>query len=590
MNKHKSANQNRLIISISVIAIILASYWQVQNYGFISYDDQLYIVDNYRIHSGFTFKSIVDALTNVHTGHWHPLTIMSHMLDWNLFGDNAGGHHWTSVIIHILNAVLLFLFFQYLTGAIWKSAFIAALFAIHPINVESVAWIAERKNVLSTFFWILTMFLYVWYVRSPSWKRYLPMFLCFALGLMAKPMLVTLPFVLLLLDYWPLNRTIINQQNKNQAEIPEPISLKKYKITSLIWEKVPLLFLTAISICLTFYAAKSVGTIVGLGNMPLTKRIGNTIFYYALYLKKLFWPIDLAVFYPLYSEIPIWQIAIAVLLLGGISILVFLYSRQHPYLLVGWFWYLGTLVPVIGLVQVGNQSIADRYAYVPFIGLFIIIAWGGYQVLSKIRYAKVLTALVATFIVMMFAAATYSQVKVWKNSVTLFEDTLKSNPDNYLAYNVLGLEAVNRGEHELALSYYYMALKFNPKYEPAYINAGNALDKIGKFDDAIICYKKALLINNKYADANYNLGIVLIKKNDLKEAIFYLNKVLDITPDDPDAHNNLGVALMKMERTSEALIHFREALRLNPKSEEAQKNIKIAIAILHKNNKTISPY
>jgi tetratricopeptide (TPR) repeat protein len=319
------------------------------------------------------------------------------------------------------------------------------------------------------------------------------------------------------------------------------------------------------------------------------QQINNAIFSYVVYLKKLFWPVDLAVFYP-YVDIAIWQVLVSATFLVAITIFAIKYFRRYPYLLVGWFWYLGTLVPVIGIVQVGAQAMADRYAYVPFIGLFIIIAWGGYQVLSKIRYAKVLTALVATFIVMMFAAATYSQVKVWKNSVTLFEDTLKSNPDNYLAYNVLGLEAVNRGEHELALSYYYMALKFNPKYEPAYINAGNALDKIGKFDDAIICYKKALLINNKYADANYNLGIVLIKKNDLKEAIFYLNKVLDITPDDPDAHNNLGVALMKMERTSEALIHFREALRLNPKSEEAQKNIKIAIAILHKNNKTISPY
>jgi tetratricopeptide (TPR) repeat protein len=367
------------------------------------------------------------------------------------------------------------------------------------------------------------------------------------------------------------------------------LHIKRETVSFLILEKIPLFVLTAISICITIYAAQSERTIASLERTTFIQQINNAIFSYVVYLKKLFWPVDLAVFYP-YVDIAIWQVLVSATFLVAITIFAIKYFRRYPYLLVGWFWYLGTLVPVIGIVQVGAQAMADRYAYVPFIGLFIIIAWGGYQVLSKIRYAKVLTALVATFIVMMFAAATYSQVKVWKNSVTLFEDTLKSNPDNYLAYNVLGLEAVNRGEHELALSYYYMALKFNPKYEPAYINAGNALDKIGKFDDAIICYKKALLINNKYADANYNLGIVLIKKNDLKEAIFYLNKVLDITPDDPDAHNNLGVALMKMERTSEALIHFREALRLNPKSEEAQKNIKIAIAILHKNNKTISPY
>jgi tetratricopeptide (TPR) repeat protein len=570
-----------------LVILVLAVYWPVQNYEFVNYDDNHYVTDNYLTQAGLTYQGIIKTFTDIHTSNWHPLTLMSHMLDWQLYRGNSGGHHWTNVVIHILNTVLLFLLIRNLTGAIWRSAFVAALFAIHPINVESVAWVAERKNVLSTFFWILTMLSYVWYVKQPNWKRYLPVFFSFALGLMSKPMLVTLPFVLLLLDYWPLNRTTMTTADAHQADA-SLLHIKRETVSFLILEKIPLFVLTAISICITIYAAQSERTIASLERTTFIQQINNAIFSYVVYLKKLFWPVDLAVFYP-YVDIAIWQVLVSATFLVAITIFAIKYFRRYPYLLVGWFWYLGTLVPVIGIVQVGAQAMADRYAYVPFIGLFIIIAWGGYQVLSKIRYAKVLTALVATFIVMMFAAATYSQVKVWKNSVTLFEDTLKSNPDNYLAYNVLGLEAVNRGEHELALSYYYMALKINPRFDPAYNNTGNLLIKMGRPYDAIRNYEKALKINKMSVEAHYNLGVALLQENYLEGAIAHFREAVELRRDYVEAHNNWGVALMKMGNIQKAVAHFKEALRLNPRHPEALKNIKTAISMQKKINENISP-
>jgi Tfp pilus assembly protein PilF len=579
-HKHK-----HIIISLMLIILVLAAYWNVQYYEFVNYDDSLYVYDNYRIRSGINIENLIYAFTDVHTGHWHPLTILSHMLDWQLFGDNAGGHHWTSVIIHILNTLLLFIFFRYVTGAIWKSAFIAALFALHPLNVESVAWIAERKNVLSTFFWILTMLFYVWYVQLPSWKRYLPVFFCFALGLMSKSMLVTLPFVLLLLDYWPLNRMGINFQNEDQNETTSIIA-DKNRISSLVLEKIPLLVLTIISIGLTFYAARSVNTVTIGDILPLTARISNAIFSYAVYIKKLFWPFDLAVFYP-HAYIPIWQVSVAALLLAVITILTIRYYRKYPYLIVGWFWYLGTLVPVSGLVQVGSQSMADRYVYIPFIGLFTIISWGVSQNLFKTKYAKTITALACIFIVIILSVTTYNQVKVWNNTATLFKSALKSNPNNYLAYNMMGLDAADKGDNELALLNYNVALKIRPDFDPAYNNAGLVLVKMGRRYDALKYFEKAIQINKFSAEAHYNLGLFLMQENNFDRAVSHFNKAIEINKNSGsvllvDAHNNLGIALAKRGDTQKALEHFQEALRYNPHSADAKRNYDIVRAMQEK--------
>jgi len=578
--KFRLANRHLLIIIIMMLTLfVLFAYWPVQKYEFINYDDPSYVTANYNIQSGITLKSMASTFTDINTSNWHPLTMMSHMLDWQLFGDEAGGHHWTNVIIHIFNTILLFLLFNTLTGAMWRSAFVAALFAIHPLNVESVAWVAERKNVLSTFFLISTMLSYVWYVKKPNWKRYLPVFLCFALGLMSKPMLVTLPFVLLLLDYWPLNRLRI--QSEDQIKFKTLIRKNSIKISYLIGEKIPLFILSVISVYLTLYAAQHIGTMSSFGSLPLFDRFSNAVVSYALYIKKLFWPTDLAVFYP-FSDIPMWQFSIALLFIVGVTVFVCRYFRKYPYLFIGWFWYLGTMVPVIGIIQVGCSAMADRYAYVPMIGIFIMMAWGIPQILFRLRNGKIIAAFIASSFIVIITLATYQQVGIWKNDFTLSRDALRVDHKNYQAYCILGLAMADRGDYEAAIYYQYMALKYNPGFYPAYNYAGTIFQKMGRLDDAINCYKKALKVNNRLAEVNYNLGIALLERNNLNEAIFYFNRALEATPYDPDVHNNLGVALMKKGNIKEALTHFQEALRLNPNGETALKNMRVATAVLEK--------
>jgi tetratricopeptide (TPR) repeat protein len=580
-DKFDIRQKHSIIVVLMLIILTLGVYWPVQDYEFVNFDDNLYVADNYLTQSGLTYQGIIKTFTDVHTGHWHPLTILSHMLDWQLFGDNAGGHHWTSVIIHILNTILLFIFFRYVTGAIWKSAFLAALFAIHPLNVESVAWIAERKNVLSTFFWILTMLFYVWYVKQPNWKRYLSVFFSFALGLMSKPMLVTLPFVLLLLDYWPLNRTTITKVNANQADT-SMLPIKREKISFLILEKIPLFVLIGLVIYVTLYAQKIFGAIASRDSFPLSERIGNAIVSYGLYMKKLFWPVDLAVFYP-YVDIAIWQVLVAALLITIITILVCRYFRDYPYLPVGWFWYLGTLVPVIGLIQVGSHAMADRCAYVPFIGLFVIIAWGAEHILSKAISLKKLFIFATVFIILLFTVATYNQIKLWRNTVTLFEDALKNNPKNALAHNILGLEAANRGDYNLALSHFSVVMKIKPNLDTTYNNIGNVLLKMGRRQDAIKQYEKALELNNKAADVHYNLGTVFLMENQLDKAVIHLSKAVEIKPDYIEALNGLGVTFMKKRNYNESIINFDKILKLLPANENALKNKKVAVTLQQQN-------
>jgi tetratricopeptide (TPR) repeat protein len=582
-HKHK-----HVIISLMLIILVLASYWNVQYYEFVNYDDSVYVTDNYRTKSGLSWDNVISAFADVPTeGFWHPLTMLSHMLDWQLYRGNSGGHHWTSVILHILNTILLFLFFKTITGAVWRSAFVAALFAIHPINVESVAWIAERKNVLSTFFWMVTMLFYAWYVTQPGWKRYLPVFISFALGLMSKPMLVTLPFVLLLLDYWPLNRTSINPEGENYIE-PSILNIKKQKISFLIVEKVPLFVLSAISSCLALYAESAINALGSLNDLSLTKRASNGIFSYAVYLKKLFWPVDLAVFYP-YVDIAIWQVLVSATFLVVITIFAIKYFRRYPYLVVGWFWYLGTLVPVIGLIQIGSHAMADRYAYVPFIGLFTIISWGVSQNLFKTKYAKVITALACISIIIMLSVTTHNQIKVWNNTATLFKSALKSNPNNYLAYNMLGLDTADRDDNELALSYYNVALKINPHFDQAYNNAGLVLVKMGRRYEALKYFEKAIQINKFSAEAYYNLGLFLMQENNFDRAVSYFSKAIEIKKNNGsellvDAHNNLGIALARKGDTQKALEHFQEALRYNPQNEDIKRNYDIVRALQEKNS------
>lgn len=563
------------LVALSLAGLILCVYWQTQHHEFIDFDDQLYVTKNDLVRSGINLRSIAGAFKDLQTGNWHPVTLLSHMLDWRLFGDEAGGHHWTNVILHILNAVLLFLLWRMMTGALWSSAVVAALFAVHPIGVESVAWIAQRKNVLSTFFWLLTMIAYVRYARDPVFKRYLLVLVFFVLGLMSKAMLVTLPFVLLLMDFWPLNRTA--GPAARMSSIAFSYIGKRVLVLSL--EKVPLLMIGMAFVGLTAYAQYQVGAFASLESSPWSDRVANAFFAYSLYLKKWIWPGGLSVFYPL-TAIPPWQALLAATLLGAVTIIVCAHGRKYPHLPVGWFWYLGTLLPVIGLFQIGLQSMADRYAYVPFIGLYVMAVWHAPRIFVALRLPKACAVYASLLIIVALATATFIRVGVWQSTTTLFEAALRTHPRNFMAYNILGGEAARRGDPERALEYYRTAMEINPRYARVYSNAGNVFLQRGQYREACDHYRKALAVNARYADAYYNLGVLHLLTDRPADAVELFHKALAIAPDYVDAHFNLGIALLKTGRVAEAVGHFEKAVEGRPGNAEARKALAIGSGML----------
>ncbi len=384
--------RREILICLFLVLATLTVYWQVGNYEFVNFDDDKYIIENFHVQKGLTRDSVIWAFTATHVSNWHPLTWLSHMLDFQLYGLNPSGHHLTNVFFHLVNTLLLFLVLKLMTGALWRSGLVAALFAVHPLHVESVVWVAERKDVLSTLFWMLTLWAYLGYTKRPGVKRYLVILLAFALGLMAKPMLVTLPFVLLLLDYWPLKRIELGQSAIGLPAASQPSTIANKpgaQAFRLLLEKTPMFVLAAVSSVVTFIVQKSGGAVGALETYPFKIRMANALLSYVIYLKKMIWPQNLAVFYPHPGQsLPMWQAAGAGLLLVVVSIAVIRAGRRYPYLPVGWLWYVGTLVPVIGLVQVGDQAMADRYTYVSLIGLFIVVAWGVPDVARSWRYGK----------------------------------------------------------------------------------------------------------------------------------------------------------------------------------------------------------
>jgi tetratricopeptide (TPR) repeat protein len=562
--------QKKVIIILLLIALTLAVYWQVQNFEFINYDDNLYVTQNYLTQSGLTGRGIIRAFTDTQTGNWHPLTMLSHILDWELFGNKAGGHHWTNVIIHIFNVILLFFLINTMTGALWRSAFVAVLFAIHPMNVESVAWIAERKNVLSTFFWILTMLCYVWYARHPCWTRYLIIFVCFFFGLMCKSMLVTLPFVLLLIDFWPLNRLKISDQNE---QCLTNVRIKKADLSFLLVEKIPLFMMSALFAWITMNAQKAVNAFSNPEVLPLYKRLANAIVAYCLYIKKLFWPTDLSIFYP-FDFIPFWKLFLAASFLIFFTILALRFWKKYPCMIVGWFWYLGTMIPVIGLVQVGRHSMADRYVYVPFIGLFIMLAFAIPRLLSNYPRIRIYVCSAMMIFIMIMTGASFVRTGLWQNTRILFEDAIRINPRNYFAYNLLGLEEANAGRYEKALQYYNISLKMNPNNDQAYNNAGNVFLILGKYPYAYNYYRKAILINDKQALAYYNLGVLMAVNNKNDQAVFLFKKTLSITPQYLDAYISLGITLLKMGNIDEAIYYFHRVLSIDASNVAAKRGLK----------------
>ena len=593
------------MISLWLIILTLAVYWQVQTHDFVNFDDDLYVTKNAHVKNGITYDSIIWAFTTPSTGNWHPLTWLSHMLDVQFFGMNPRGHHLVNLLFHIVNTLLLFSIFKKMTGDILRSGFIAALFALHPMHVESVAWIAERKDVLSTFFWMLTVWSYLHYVKKQNLSRYFILILFFALGLMAKPMLVTLPFVLLLLDYWPQGRLRLRRSDRHKKAKPASST------TRLLLEKAPLLILSAASSIVTFAVQEQGRNVASFEAVPFLTRAANATVAYIDYIEKMFWPSNLAVLYPYPSSVSIWKTAFSCAILISISLMVLRYGKQRPYLMIGWLWYLGTLVPVIGLVQIGNQYMADRYSYIPYIGLFIMVAWGVPELLKQWRYKKIGIAVTTTIMFAILMTTTFLQVKHWKNSITLFSHTLSVTTNNFLPHNNLGtalaeqgrideaihhwLEAIHiksdyetpynnlglayekQGRLEEAVQNYLKALCINPDYELAHFNLGNVYFKQRRFDEAIQQYREAIRINPEYVNAYYGLANALYEMGRADEAINQLTKAVKIEPDFPIAQNNLGNALRMQGRLDEAIEHYSKAIRIDNNYADAHNNLGIAL-------------
>ena len=562
-------------------AATLAVYWPVRNYDFINLDDPTYVTENEHVQAGLTGESFIWAFTATDTANWHPLTWISLMLDCQLYGLNPAGYHLTNVLLHSASTILLFLVLLGMTGSRWRSAFVAALFALHPLHVESVAWVAERKDVLSTMFWMLTLWAYLAYTKRPEVKRYLLILLLFALGLMAKPMLVTLPFVLLLLDYWPLERIQLGQDGGSRTALGPAVVMAKTvrrQAFRLFLEKTPLFLFAAVSSVVTFIVQKGRGAVGALAVYPIKIRVANALVSYVSYMVKMIWPQNLAVFYPHPGQsLPMWQATAAGLVLVLISIYVIRLGRRQPYLAVGWLWYLGTLVPVIGLVQVGAQAMADRYTYVPLIGLFIMAAWGVPELLTQYRYQRTVLASAAISLVVALMVCTSLQVKHWKNSIALFSHTHAVTAKSYLVHNNLGSALNELGKYDEAIAHYNEALRLRPNFAEPHYNLGTALAQQGKLKEAISHYTEALRIEPGYAEACNNLGEVLRQLERYDEAIFYYSKALQLKPDYPEVHNNLGSALAQQGELKKAMAHFSEALRLQPDYAAAHSNLALAL-------------
>ena len=554
----RSLLQGRALwISAALILITVAVYAPVRHYGFVSFDDPQYVSENPDVSAGLTAHGIRWAFTTGHASNWHPLTWLSHMADVQMFGLNAGPQHLTNVVFHIANTLLLFGLLYTMTGALGRSGFVAALFAVHPLHVESVAWIAERKDVLSTLLWMLTIWAYVAYVRQPRAARFATVVLAFGLGLMAKPMLVTLPFVLVLLDVWPLGR----------------MSLERSAVIKSVKEKTPLIAMAVAASVVTFAVQRRGGAVAGLDAIPPGLRTANALTSYTAYMWKMFWPSGLTVLYPFPKSIPAWQVAGSVVALMGISLAALRQGRRRPYIPVGWLWFLGTLVPVIGFVQVGSQSMADRYTYVPLIGLSIIAAWGLPDLAARVR-AK--PALLTAAAVSLLAACTWGarqQVAYWKDSVTLWSRALNVTDGNYRAHVALGSLLQEGGKAGDATAHFQEALRLRPDYAEAHNKLGAVLADEGRTAEAVPHFVEAIRLKRDLFEAHNNLGNASARQGKLEEAIAHYHDALRWKPDDVAAHNGLGSALDDQGKFDEAIAQYAEAIRIDPAHAPAHNNM-----------------
>src|SRR6267378_2161587 len=568
-------------IYLLLTGLSLAVFSRTIRYDFVNFDDDMYVYNVPAIQAGPTLKGIVAAFTSPHARNWHPLTTLSHMLDCRLYGLNAGGHHATNVLLHSIAALLLFHMLRQMTGALWKSAIVAALFAVHPLHVESVAWVSERKDVLSAVFFFLMLDAYVRYTRSASIKRYVLVTALFVAGLMSKPMLVTAPIVLLGLDYWPLRRFDQVARTRGKAKIRQSGNRRRI-IQHLFLEKVPWLILSVGAGIATFALQKrAAGSIPAL---PFLWRAQNAVMSYVIYAWKTLWPTRLAVFYPHPDDtLATWQVALAIAFLLAITYTAIVWRHKRPYLFTGWFWYLVMLVPVIGLIQVGEQGHADRYTYLPSIGLFLIAVWavGDVAAVGQVGLWRGVATAGAVVVVAALACTAFTQTSYWRNSETLWTHTLAVTTDNDVAHNNLGYLCVDRGELDKAMSHFEAASKIRSgKLDPHYnmgtafveMNLGDALARKGQPDEAMAHFEQAIKLQPDYAEAYYNRGNVLYAKGRIDEAMADFEKTLQIQPSDADAHTGLGNALLRKGALKEAMAQYSEAMSLAPNDPHSRSN------------------
>jgi tetratricopeptide (TPR) repeat protein len=551
-------------IALLLALITLAAYLPVAHNDFLNFDDDDYITNNQLVQNGLTWAGIQWAFTTWHAGNWHPLTWLSHMLDCQLFGLNPGAQHFVNVLFHTANSVLLLILLFRLTADLWPSAFVAALFAWHPLHVESVAWLAERKDVLSTFFEFLALLAYTQFVRqtrtnpalrAPASGHYWLALFLFALALLAKPMVVTLPFILLLLDYWPLQRKSAAPASRSET----------FPILPLVLEKWPFFLLATVSSIVTFLAQRSGGLVITLHQFPLPARLDNTLLSYIQYLWKALWPAGLAVVYPMKSQFPWMSVAGAAVLLLAVSGSVWHVRRQCPYFMAGWFWFLGTLVPVIGLVQTGGQAMADRYTYVPMIGIFIMIAFGIKDLIARFRLRIAApTAAAASLVLGGCLILTERQLSYWKNSESLFRHAATATKNNDMAYYCLGLALAEQHKWAEAMVAYRLVERLAPDRYEIHRNLGDALAETGKPDAALAEYREAVRLNPQNGPLYDRLGILLTRLGRYEEAMRQYQLALQFDPQKARPYYLMGRALLLSGHDADAVGKFDEALRADP--------------------------
>ncbi|MFZ0932657.1 MAG: tetratricopeptide repeat protein [Syntrophobacteraceae bacterium] len=676
-------NKQIPLICLFLAVAALMAFWQLNQCDFISYDDSGYVTENIHIRNGITTEAIRWAFTTGYIANWHPLTWMSHMLDVQLFGLKPRWHHLTNLLFHIANTLLLFFVFNRMTKAPWKSAFVAALFALHPLHVESVAWVAERKDVLSTFFWMLTIVAYIHYVEhrtedgrrrtedgrrrtedgrqrtedGEKWTgifrplsyvlRYLAVLIFFTLGLMAKPMLVTLPFVLLLLDFWPLQRMqgagsreqgarsekqnpklgqeplsankrkspkkptdqVITQSSVLSASSPgsdaelyasRPASIvnadankvrvpQSFALRPLLLEKIPLFALAALSCIVTFIVQKKGGALRSTEVFSPGVRIANAFVSYIIYMGKTIWPTNLALYYPHPGLWPLWQVLGAVFLLGAVTLTVIRTTNRFPYLTVGWMWFTSTLVPVIGIVQVGDQAMADRYTYIPLIGLFVMAAWGIPELLKKWRYRKETLFASSSLLLLSLFIVTRTQVGYWRNNFTLYDHSLEVSP-SHIMYCNRGVAYEALGNHRQAISDYEKAIELAPGRTEPYNNRGIAYDRLGNHRQAISDYNRAIEIYPEYAAAYGNRGTAYSGLGEYRQAISDFDRATEINPELAWAYNGRGMAYGKLGNHRQAISDFDRAIEIKPEYAEPYNNRGVVYDLLGNNRQAISDY